>query len=458
MTDETSPRVLLFAAPRSADERELLSGELSSLGWTVELVPAGGPVPDGPFRSIIWLEAEGELLALARRSSAAHPGVPVIAIGGEPASGAIWFQRPPSPGVLKVILDELSPRPAAAAQSVRWRRKGDMIIGHSRATQELLRILDRLAPSSAPVLVTGESGTGKELVARALHYSGPRAGAPFIAVNCAAIPESLFEAELFGHQRGAFTGAVAPRAGAFEAAHTGTLFLDEIGEMPLQHQAKLLRALETSEITRLGSTVAKKVNVRVVTATNRDLAAEVAAGRFREDLYYRLRVYPVHLAPIRERPEDVPPIVDHHLAMIASREKRTQHRLSPAALEKLLSHRWPGNVRELVNVLERACLVAPGTVIEAEHLSLPNDAVPTASAQGLPSYRDAKLRFESDYYRQVLRIAGGNISQVAKLAQKTRKEVYDALKRLELDPTTFRAVAGSEAAPPPGLTRPASNG
>jgi two-component system response regulator GlrR len=312
-----------------------------------------------------------------------------------------------------------------------------MIVGSSSAMKRLQSTLDRLARSLAPVLVTGESGTGKELAARALHYGSVRAAAPFIALNCGAIPESLFEAELFGHQRGAFTGAVSARPGAFEAADGGTLLLDEIGEMPLALQVKLLRVLETGEVTRLGGNERKRLNVRVVAATNKNLAEEVKRGRFREDLFYRVNVCSLEIPPLRERPEDIPALVMHHLEEIARREQRSAPRVTQVALDKLLAHRWPGNVRELVNVVERAVLHAEGGTIDAAHLVLPDDAMPL-----IAPYRDAKEEFERAYYAQVMRATGGNISLVAKLAQKTRKEVYDALRRLELDAGVYRESSG----------------
>jgi DNA-binding NtrC family response regulator len=326
-----------------------------------------------------------------------------------------------------------------------WRRKSDMIIGVSAAVRALLAALDRLAASVAPVLITGESGTGKELVARALHYSGIRASAPFVPINCAAIPEPLFEAELFGYQRGAFTGAVASRPGAFEAADGGTLFLDEIGEMHVPLQAKLLRVLETGEVPRLGSNERRRSNVRVVAATNRNLQAEVRAGRFREDLFYRVSVYPVAIPPLRDRPEDIPPLVAHHLEEIARRERRPVPRLTHAALERLLAHRWPGNVRELINALERAILLAEQDVIDLEHVALPHNSAPPL----IVPYREAKEQFEHEYYSRLLRTCAGNISLIAKLAQKTRKEVYDALKKLGLEPGEYReSSAKTKAAAP----------
>jgi transcriptional regulator with GAF, ATPase, and Fis domain len=372
---------------------------------------------------------------------AAH--VPLIVIGSEPASRAtpsLWLPNLPSPALLAQAIDELLakvPRPEPTGPS--WRRKSDMIIGNSAPIRELLHALDHLAPAQTPVLITGESGVGKELVARSLHYCGPRAKEPFIALNCAAIPETLIESELFGYQRGAFTGAVEAHEGAFESADKGTLFLDEIGEMPLAMQAKLLRVLETSEVQRVGSTERKLVKFRLVTATNRNLELEVKHGRFRADLYYRVMVYPIHVPPLRERLEDLPRLVQHHLGVIGARDGRPALRLTPAALEKLLGYAWPGNVRELVNLLERAALLARANLIDGEHVSFARSATDTQPMSthrgGIVPYREAKAHFERDYYAQLMQAAGGNVTLAAKLGHKTRKEIYDALKRCGLDPT-----------------------
>ncbi len=387
------------------------------------------------------IAGSAELIELLRSRS---DRTPLLVIGSEPlrrAEPVLWLPAIGKPQLLASVLDQLLvSEDSGSALSVAhsWRRKTDMIIGNSAETHQLLHSLDQLAPSHTPVLVTGESGVGKELVARALHFCGPRAKEPFIAINCAAIPETLFEAELFGYQRGAFTGAVNAHAGAFEAAHKGTLFLDEIGELPLAMQAKLLRVLETSEVQRIGATDHRKVNFRLVSATNRTLEDEVKAGRFREDLYYRILVYPLRVAPLRDRPEDIPPIVTHHLSVIATRENRTALRMTPAALEKMLTYPWPGNVRELVNLLERAVLMAENRVIDAEHVIFPRAISPNDAPTGLLPYREAKARFELEYYSHLMRTAAGNVSLAAKLGQKTRKEIYDALQRLGLQATAYR--------------------
>jgi transcriptional regulator with PAS, ATPase and Fis domain len=326
----------------------------------------------------------------------------------------------------------------------RERRKTDMIIGDSPAIRQVLSALDRLTPATTPVLITGESGVGKELVARSLHYSGPRAPGPLVAINCAAIPEALIEAELFGYRRGAFTGAVQPRPGAIEAAHRGTLFLDEIGEMPGAMQAKLLRVLESGEVQRIGASERRQVDFRLVSATNRDLEQAVRDGGFRADLYYRVHVYPLHVPALRERTEDIPRLVHHYLAVIAERERRPVPRVTREALDKLVRYRWPGNVRELVNLVERAVLcagaAAADAVIDAEHVLVPEPSAPRGT-QPLVPYREAKARFELEYFAELMRTAGGNVSRAARLGGKTRKEIYEALRRCGLTCRPLAATA-----------------
>ena len=434
-------------SPASAPEIDALVSTVSDAGrWGV--IPLHWPDP------IAWEAARlanafvvyssnicPHLVAGLQRRA---PSVPVIAVGTEPVrelAPVVWLPERPTAPLLASLLGHLLDEPARVEPHPTWRRKSDMIIGTSPQMRQLVATLDPLASSTAPVLVTGESGVGKELVARALHFCGPRANEPFVAINCAAIPESLFEAELFGYQRGAFTGAVHAKPGALEVAHNGTLFLDEIGELPLALQAKLLRVLETGEVQRIGTTEPRIVKLRVVTATNRELDKEVEAGQFREDLYYRIAVYPLHIPPLRERPDDIPPLVSHHLSVIARREHRPSLRVTSAALEKLIGYPWPGNVRELVNLLERAVLLAGGNVVDGEHVAFGGATTPS---EAMPvSYRDAKAKFEHEYYSQLLRTAGGNISLAAKLGQKTRKEIYDALRRIGLDLAPYRDVGES---------------
>ena len=243
------------------------------------------------------------------------------------------------------------------------------MLGRSPGMQEVFSLIQRLAPHAKVVLVSGETGTGKELAARAFHQAGPRRTKPFVTINCSAVVDTLFETELFGHVRGAFTGAVESKPGLFEAAQGGTLFLDEIGELPLSVQAKLLRALENGEVQRVGSLQPRKVDVAVVAATNRDLRAEVAAGRFRGDLFYRLNVVEVALPPLRERREDIPYLTAALMRECAQRMRKPLQGLTPGAERLLLSARWDGNVRELKNVVARACMLADGAVISERELA-----------------------------------------------------------------------------------------
>ena len=240
------------------------------------------------------------------------------------------------------------------------------IIGQSQPMQTVYKVLGKIAPSDVTVLISGESGTGKELIARAIHFNSPRLGKPFIALNCAAIPRELLESELFGHERGAFTGATERKAGKFEQANGGTLFLDEIGDMPLELQAKLLRVLQEKEITRTGGNQTLHVDVRIVAATNQDLKKQVRQKAFREDLFYRLNVVPLELPPLRSRRDDIPDLVEHFLTR-AQEEHRTQAAgVSPEAMQRLTSYSWPGNIRELENAMQRAALLSPNVLLEAE--------------------------------------------------------------------------------------------
>ncbi len=240
------------------------------------------------------------------------------------------------------------------------------IIGQSQPMQTVYKVLGKIAPSDVTVLISGESGTGKELIARAIHFNSPRLGKPFIALNCAAIPRELLESELFGHERGAFTGATERKAGKFEQANGGTLFLDEIGDMPLELQAKLLRVLQEKEVTRTGGNQTLQVDVRIVAATNQNLKKQVRQKEFREDLFYRLNVVPLELPPLRDRQDDIPDLVEHFLTR-AREELRTQAAgVTPEAMQKLLGHSWPGNIRELENTLQRVALLSPNVLLEAE--------------------------------------------------------------------------------------------
>ncbi len=317
------------------------------------------------------------------------------------------------------------------------------IIGNSPKMKEVYRALDRVIESDVTVIIRGESGTGKELLARAIHFNGPRKDGPFVAVNCAAIPESLLESELFGHERGSFTGAVARRVGKFEQAHRGTLFLDEIGEMSRATQAKILRVLQEKRIERIGSTKSIPVDVRVISATNKNLEEEVKKGRFREDLYYRISVYPIHLPPLRERREDIPQLVAHFLQKFNKKLRRKIKRVSDRALEHLMNYRWPGNVRELENVMERSMLNCSGEVLLPEHLPITVTAYEMealnngfridfqraiALAKEIPSWEDV----EREVCRLALKLTNHNISEAASRLGIGRTTLYRKLKKYNL--------------------------
>jgi DNA-binding NtrC family response regulator len=266
----------------------------------------------------------------------------------------------------------LTRRVRSLEQKIGAKDPRDIMIGRSHPMQEIYKMIGRVASSDTTVLITGESGTGKELVARMLHRNSPRSEEPFITINCAALPETLLESELFGHEKGAFTGAMARRQGRFEQAHNGTIFLDEVGEMSPATQKKLLRVLQDHTFERVGGNVTVKVNVRVLAATNRDLDRAVAASEFREDLYYRLNVINLHMPTLRERKDDIPLLIEHFLARRRHRESSTPARITYEALDYLVEYDWPGNVRQLENTIERAVVLSQGGLIARNHIHLPS--------------------------------------------------------------------------------------
>jgi DNA-binding NtrC family response regulator len=290
------------------------------------------------------------------------------------------------------------------------------VLGRSRAMLDVFKNVARVAPAKNTVLIQGETGTGKEVIARTIHFHSPRAGKPFLAVNCASLPETLLESELFGHARGAFTNAYADKEGLFERASLGTLFLDEIGDTTLGLQAKLLRVIEDEQVTRVGGTEPRKVDVRIITATNRDLNAMIAQGRFREDLYYRLNVVRIVVPPLRERREDIPVYAQHFLARMARQQGRKMG-LSDEALELLKRYDWPGNVRELLNVIERAVALNPKSLIVAEDLPAAMRESPHPSLKSLED-------LEKEHIARVLQETGGNRQEAAQILGIDRKTLY----------------------------------
>lgn len=316
-----------------------------------------------------------------------------------------------------------------------WRtRYAPDIVGHSPALEFALGLIERCADTDSTVLITGESGTGKELLARTVHRGSARSERPFVAVNCAALPESLVEAELFGHAKGAYTGANNARAGRMMAARGGTLFLDEVGDLPLTAQSKLLRALQEREVTPVGSDTPVPCDVRVVAATHRDLRAMVEAGEFRLDLYYRLNVIRVHAAPLRERAEDVVPLAEHFIAMFNERAGRTVEGLTPHAAAVLTAHGWPGNVRELSNAIERAVVLSTSETLDVTALGL--EAPRASSKPAAPTVpeeldlRSAIKQVEGQLIARALEKAGGNRTEAAAILGLNRTTLVEKLRKL----------------------------
>ena len=309
------------------------------------------------------------------------------------------------------------------------------IITRNPAIEDVLAKARLVAATDASVFIVGESGTGKELLAQAIHNASARRERAFVAINCGAMPEQLLESELFGHVKGAFTGAVRDHKGLFQSADQGTLFLDEIGDMPLPLQVKLLRVLQEKQVRPVGATQSIVIDVRVISATNRDIETEMTAGRFREDLYYRLNVVALKLPSLAERREDIPLLANHFLAALARKYNKTINSISPEALELLVSATWPGNVRQLYNVIEQSAALCSTPLIP---VALVQQAIQHQQRE-FASFEQARKEFERDYLTRLLKITAGNVSQAAKLAQRNRTEFYKLLQRHELDPAIFKA-------------------
>jgi two-component system response regulator AtoC len=316
----------------------------------------------------------------------------------------------------------------ALRQRLEERYRFENIIAKSHKMQQIFEVVRTVAQSNATILITGESGTGKELIARAIHNLSPRRGKPFIAVSCAALPESLLESELFGHEKGAFTGAVAQRKGRFELAHKGTLFLDEIGEMSANIQVHLLRVLEEREFTRVGGTETIRSDVRIISATNKDLNEAVMRGEFRDDLYYRLNVVSIQLPPLRERAEDIPLLAQHFLNKFAVENQKGDITFSPDAMDFLMKYEWPGNVRELENATERAVVLALNSTITATDLSPQNPPLLRQDSAGKSIKEVVK-----DHILHVLTETEGNYSKAAKILGVTRMTLYNKVEEYGLD-------------------------
>jgi two-component system response regulator GlrR len=386
-------------------------------------------------------------LALFEEIRATRPTLPVILLT---AHGTIpdavqamsrgVFSYLTKPFESKVLLEkieqalQLSPQRAGQETGEAWR---EGIVFRSSCMAELIEEARVVAASDASVLIRGESGTGKEVLARAIHRASPRAKAPFVAINCAAIPEQLLESELFGHVRGAFTGAASAHPGLFQTADGGTLFLDEIGDMPLALQVKLLRVLQERAVRAVGASRAEPVDVRVLSATHSDLEAAMAQGRFREDLYYRLDVVTLTLPRLDERREDIPLLAACFVQQLVKKYAKGIVGIAPEGLEALASAAWPGNVRQLYNVVEQCCALTTAPLIT---LALIQRALRVPSMEAL-SYAEAKQRFERNYLVQLLKLTDGSVAEAARLAERNRTEFYRLLQRHELTPEMFRSAA-----------------
>lgn len=426
----------IFVIDDDSGFRESLAETIADFGHEVAPFERAAPAlkaleraaPDLVFLDLRMPELDG--IEALRRIRAIAPSLPVVVLTafatGENTIAAMrlgafdHLTKPVGRAALGQLLDRILARPSAAAPAAEPARPGE-IIGSSPAIREVQKRIGMAAASDSTVLILGETGSGKELVARAIHRFSDRAASPFVAVNCAAIPGDLLESELFGHEKGAFTGAASARRGRFREADRGTLLLDEIGDMPQATQAKILRVLQEREVTPLGGQPVR-LDVRVIAATHQDLPALAAAGRFRPDLYYRLAVLPIIVPPLRERREDIPALARHILAELRPASPPI---LTDAALARLSAHAWPGNVRELRNMLERAASLTRGAVIDAADLALPGTEAPPVPA----SLPEAMAATEAALIRAALARADGNRSIAARDLGISRQALYDRLKR-----------------------------
>jgi two-component system, NtrC family, nitrogen regulation response regulator NtrX len=440
-----------------AGVRSALSGVLRDEGYGVEAVESGEACLDRVIRASfdvivldIWLPGMDGLATLAKLQER-RVDAPVIMISGhgniESAVRAIkmgafdFIEKPLSLEKTVLVVGNAVRQRRLEVENRELRATVDRryaIVGESYILRQLLEQVAMAAPTNGRVLIHGENGTGKELVARSIHMRSRRMKGPFIEVNCAAIPEELIESELFGHMKGAFTGAVSDRRGKFELADGGTLFLDEIADMSVKTQAKVLRALQEQVVEPVGGTASVKVDVRVIAATNKDLPSEIRAGRFREDLYFRLNVIPIFVPPLRDRDNDIALLADHFMAEFAREYGKRPKRLDSGAAIGLRSYRWPGNVRELRNVIERLMIMVPGDTIALSDLAfLDSGAVAAAETPGTPPLllHEARERFERDYILRALAAHNGNISRTADALGVERSNLYRKMKAFGIAPT-----------------------
>ena len=439
-----------------AGVRAALSGVLRDEGYAVDAVGSGEACLDRVVRAAydlilldIWLPGMDGLTTLARLRER-RVDAPIVMISGhgniESAVRAIkmgafdFVEKPLSLDKTVLVVANALRQRQLEAENRALRATVDRrltMVGDSYVMAQLREQIAMAAPTNGRVLIYGENGTGKELVARTIHALSKRRGGPFIEVNCAAIPEELIESELFGHMKGAFTGAMADRRGKFELADGGTLFLDEIADMSVKTQAKVLRALQEQVVEPVGGTSSVKVDVRVIAATNKDLPSEIRAGRFREDLYFRLNVIPIFVPPLRDRDADVSLVAEHFMAELAREYGRRPKRLDPGAATGLRSYRWPGNVRELRNVIERLMIMVPGDTIGLGDLAfLDGGATLTPDEPGAPPLplHEARERFEREYILRALAAQGGNISRTADALGVERSNLYRKMRAFGIAP------------------------
>jgi len=438
--------------------RSSLSGVLKDEGFDVEAVASGEECLERATRGAydvimldVWLPGMDGLATLQRLRERRVDAQVVIVSGHGNIESAVraikmgaydFVEKPLSlEKTVLVVRNALRQRDLENENRVLRARvdRQHVMVGESYALRQLREQVEMAAPTNGRVLIYGENGTGKELVARTIHQRSRRRTGPFVEVNCAAIPEELIESELFGHVKGAFTGAVADRPGRFEQASGGTIFLDEIGDMSLKTQAKVLRVLQEQAMERVGGTQKIRVDVRVLAATNKDLPTEIRSGRFREDLYFRLNVVPIFVPPLRDRRDDIALLADHFMAMMAAEYGRRPKRLAPEAIGRLQHYAWPGNVRELRNTIERLMIMAPGETITAQDLAfLGHDgvALPEMPSGGetIP-LAEARDRFERDYILQALATQGGNMSRTADVLGVERSNLYKKMRGFGIGPT-----------------------
>jgi two-component system response regulator GlrR len=443
----------LLVVDDDEDMLKLLAAWLEQAGYAVESAHSGAEAlahvaracPDLVITDLFMDGMDG--MALLGEIHRRNPLLPVIMLSGQAqipdavkathlGTSAFLTKPVDKDLLLATIADCLRVHGGAA----RGRQSFAGLVYRSAQMAELVEQASLVAQGDITVFISGETGTGKEILAKAIHAASARAAQPFIGVNCGAIPEQLLESELFGHEKGAFTGANLKHEGLFQAANGGTLFLDEIGDMPLGLQVKLLRVLQDFEVRPVGSVTVVPINVRVISATHQDLAAMVRKGEFREDLFYRLNVFPLHMPSLAQRRDDIPLLLEHALTRAAQRAARAKKRFAPEALEYLSAAAWPGNVRQLINVVELCVTLTPSEIIP---LGTAQKALREGPSQ-LKTLKEAKDEFERNYLVGVLRISGGNVAHAARIAGRNRTEFYKLLGQHGIDAAEFRAPGGEQ--------------